>query len=89
MKIIYKNNILTSNGTIPAEGTVSPSVIIFRNQGTSVANVLGNVKVYPGDELVLKNDPGIVIENTFIITFDADRADLTNNMAVIRGYYKE
>lgn len=88
MKIIYKTNILTSNGTIEAEANNSPSVVIFRNQGTSIANVLGGVKIYPGTQFELRNDPGIVVENSFIVTFDTTPAGLDNNLAIIRGYYK-
>ena len=72
LKIIYKNTIRTSNGTIENEGPNSPSIIIFRNQGTSIAYVLG-----------------IVIENSFTVTFDTSVPGLENNLAVIRGYYKD
>lgn len=54
LKIIYKNTIRTSNGTIENEGPNSPSIIIFRNQGTSIAYVLGNVKIFPGESWQLK-----------------------------------
>lgn len=57
LKIIYKNTIRTSNGTIENEGTNSPSIIIFRNQGTSIAYVLGNVKIFPGESWQLKTIP--------------------------------
>ena len=89
LKIIYKNTIRTSNGTIENEGTNSPSIIIFRNQGTSIAYVLGNVKIFPGESWQMKNDPGIVIENSFTVTFDTSVPGLENNLAVIRGYYKD
>lgn len=89
IRIIYKNTVLSSNGTITNEGDNSPSVIIFRNQGTSIAYVLGNVAIVPGKNLVLKNDPGIVIENSFTVVFDTSIQGTTNNLSVIRGYYKE
>lgn len=89
IKIIYKNTILTTNGTIANEGPKSPAVIIFRNQGTSIAYILGNVAIIPGTELVLKNDPGIVIENSFTVVFDTSIEGTKNNLSVIRGYYKE
>lgn len=89
LKVIYKNTVLTSNGTIEGEGINSPSIIIFHNQGTSIAYVSGNVKIFPGDSWQLKNDPGIVLENSFTVTFDTSVPGLENNLAVIRGYYKE
>lgn len=89
IRIIYKNTVLLSNGTITNEGENSPSVIIFHNQGTSIAYILGNVAIVPGQNLVLKNDPGIVIENSFTVTFDTSISGTTNNLSVIRGYYKE
>lgn len=89
IRIIYKNTVLTSNGTITNEGDNSPSVVIFRNQGTSIAYILGNVAIIPGTELVLKNDPGIVIENSFTVVFDTSIEGTKNNLSVIRGYYKE
>lgn len=89
IRIIYKNTVLSSNGTITNEGENSPSVIIFHNQGTSIAYILGNVAIVPGQNLVLRNDPGIVIENSFTVTFDTSVSGTTNNLSVIRGYYKE
>ena len=89
IKIIYKNTILTANGTIANEGVNSPAVIIFRNQGTAIAYILGNVAIIPGTELVLKNDPGIVIENSFTVVFDTSVEGTTNNLSVIRGYFKD
>ena len=89
IRIIYKNTVLSSNGTITNEGENSPSVIIFHNQGTSIAYILGSVAIVPGQNLVLKNDPGIVIENSFTVTFDTSISGTINNLSVIRGYYKE